>query len=67
MAVRKDAVLTNFILTQEDREVLNTIAEQDGTNGMSGVIRRLIRDEGRRRGILPPIVADVPVAQPIKP
>jgi hypothetical protein len=50
---------------QIDLELLKQLAVQDRTSN-SAVIRRLIHEESRRRGILPPIVADVPVAQPIK-
>jgi hypothetical protein len=38
--------------------VLRSIAEQDGIYGMSSVVRRLIREEGRRRGLLPAVAVE---------
>jgi len=40
-----------FIATQQDKELLDLIAEQDGNTSMSATIRRLIRNEAFRRGI----------------
>ena len=64
---RPKLILTNFFLTAEDRSILAVVAEQDGDNGMSSAARRLIREEGRRRGLLPtpaPVTSDAqPAAQ----
>lgn len=62
MTNRSKTILTNFFLTKEDREVLTGICEQDGLHGMSNAVRRLIREEGRRRGLLPPTDAPLPDA-----
>jgi len=58
MSTRNDTVLTNFFLSHDEREVLRSIAEQDGIYGMSSVVRRLIREEGRRRGLLPAVAVE---------
>jgi hypothetical protein len=38
----------------QDKEILRTLASLDGDVGMSGVVRRLLRAEARKRGLLPP-------------
>lgn len=38
--------------TLQDKELLRRIAELDGHAGESAALRRLIREEGRRRGLL---------------
>jgi hypothetical protein len=40
-----------FELTEEEKNLLASIAEQDGRAGMSATIRRLIRNEAFRRNI----------------
>lgn len=40
-----------FIATEQDKALLDAIAEKDGHTSMSATIRRLIRDEAFRRGI----------------
>lgn len=40
-----------FIATEIDKSLLATIARQDGDSSMSATIRRLIRQEAKRRGI----------------
>lgn len=40
-----------FIATEQDKALLDAIAEKDGNSSMSATIRRLIRDEAVRRGI----------------
>ena len=37
--------------TESDLAILNKIAEQDGDAGKSATVRRLIREEARRRKI----------------
>jgi len=39
--------------TEQDKDLLRRIAELDGSPGASATVRRLIRDEARRRGLLP--------------
>lgn len=39
--------------TEQDKDLLLRIAELDGSPGASATVRRLIRDEARRRGLLP--------------
>lgn len=40
-----------IVATENDRALLNEIARHDGDASMSATIRRLIRDEAKRRGI----------------
>lgn len=40
-----------FMATELDKSLLAAIANQDGDAGMSATIRRLIRNEAKRRGI----------------
>jgi len=40
-----------FELTLEEKDLLASIAKQDGRAGMSATIRRLIRNEAKERGI----------------
>lgn len=40
-----------FVATELDKTLLNAIARQDGDSSMSATIRRLIRNEAKRRGI----------------
>lgn len=40
-----------FIATEVDKQLLATIAQQDGHSSVSALIRRLIRQEAERRGI----------------
>ena len=40
-----------FMATERDIALLDRIAHQDGDAGMSATIRRLIREEAKRRGI----------------
>lgn len=40
-----------FVASEQDKALLDLISEQDGSSGMSATIRRLIRDEAKRRGI----------------
>lgn len=40
-----------FVATEQDKTVLNQLAQQDGDTSMSATIRRLIRNEAKRRGI----------------
>lgn len=42
-----------FVATKEDKQILSTIAKQDGQASMSAVIRRLIQSEAKQRGIIP--------------
>lgn len=41
-----------FIATELDKTLLEAIAKLDGDAGMSATIRRLIRNEAERRGIV---------------
>ncbi len=43
-----------LVATPQDKELLRQIAAQDGDPGQSATVRRLIRDEARRRGLIPP-------------
>lgn len=47
-----------FLLDDEDRAVLDEIVRHDGDAPMSAVLRRLIRQEGRRLGIQLPNLTD---------
>lgn len=40
-----------FVLSEQDKAILEKIAVHDGDANMSATIRRLIRQEGERRGI----------------
>lgn len=40
-----------FVLSEEDKFLLSTIAKQEGDSSMSATIRRWIRQEAERRGI----------------
>lgn len=40
-----------FVLSKEDKQLLSTIAKQDGQASMSAVIRRWIQTEAKQRGI----------------
>lgn len=42
-----------LVATAEDRQLIEMIAEQDGGVGMSAAVRRLIRDEAKRRNLKP--------------
>lgn len=41
-----------LMMTQQDKAILEEIARRDGDAGMSATIRRLIRQESERRGIV---------------
>jgi len=47
-----------FLLSDEYKAVLDEIVRRDGDPPMSSVLRRLIRQEGERRGIQLPILDD---------
>lgn len=40
------------VATEEDRALLNLLMELDGSASMSATMRRLIRQEAKRRGVL---------------
>lgn len=40
-----------FTATEQDKALLDQISKQDGDSSMSASIRRLIREEAKRRGI----------------
>lgn len=40
-----------LVATEDDLTMLNAIAKQDGDAGKSATVRRLIREEARRRQI----------------
>jgi predicted CopG family antitoxin len=40
-----------FVATEQDKALLDLISKQDGNSSMSAMIRRLIRDEAKRRGV----------------
>ena len=50
------------VATEEDRALLNLLMELDGSASMSGTVRRLIRQEVKRMGVLelPPQVLPLP-------
>ena len=45
-----------IVATAEDRELLNAIMADDGDSSMSSMVRRLIRQEARRRSLTVPTV-----------
>ena len=44
-------VSVRFIMSNQDKAMLDAIVKADGDASMSAVLRRLIRDEVQRRGI----------------
>jgi len=42
------------VLSAKERRALQTLAREDGLSG-AAVIRRLIRQEARQRGVWPPV------------
>ncbi len=64
MAARPNQILTQVYLNEQEREILNGICEQEGVQGMSNALRLLIRESGRRRGLLPTPAPMTPDAQP---
>lgn len=48
-----------LVATESDLALLNEIAKQDGDAGKSATVRRLIRDEAKRRQIQLPAHLDV--------
>jgi hypothetical protein len=44
-------VSVRFIMSNQDKAMLDAIVRADGDAPMSAVLRRLIRDEAQRRGI----------------
>jgi hypothetical protein len=45
------------VANEQDRQLLEEIARQDGDTSMSATVRRLIRDEAQRRGIQADVVS----------
>lgn len=66
MSKNESNILTNFFLTADDRRVLKEIGNHDGSNNMSAVVRRLIRQEGRRLGLLSAPGAPVQLPEPVQ-
>lgn len=54
-----DSIFIQFEATSEIKEMLSRISEQDGKASKSAVLRRLVQDEAKRRGI------ETPQPQPI--
>lgn len=55
MSVNEPTTLTTWIslaATQEDKQLLERLAKQDGNMSQSAMVRRLIRAEALRRGLL---------------
>ena len=50
------------VATEEDRALLNLLMELDGSASMSATMRRLIRQEAKRMGVLDlqPIIEPLP-------
>lgn len=46
-------VYTAIRMSETDRSLLDTIARQDGDASISAIIRGLVRQEARKRGIIP--------------
>lgn len=50
------------VATEEDRVLLNLLMELDGSASMSGTVRKLIRQEAKRMGVL----GTQPVVEPVR-
>lgn len=64
---KKTKHLTRWIrlmATDEDLATVHALAHKAGDIGISATVRRIIREEGRREGVLPPVKATRSAAQP---
>lgn len=54
-------------VSETDKQLLKQIVDFHGTGSEAGVIRKLIRDEGRRLGLLAPIPSQLETLHQLEP
>lgn len=53
-----------FVLSETDKRMLVDLAKQDGDSSMAAMLRRLIRQEAIRRGLIQSLQGCEPPQQP---
>ena len=61
----KRRVFLTLLVSDEEKEMLERLTEETGGGGMSAYVRRMIRQEAMRLGLVPARTATAPEAEAV--
>ncbi len=61
----KRRVFLTLLVSDEEKAILERLAEETGGGGMSAYVRRMIRQEAMRLGLVPARTATAPEAEAV--